>query len=98
MGTLMAALPIHSEERRGEPVRLHGRTIAPIARVTRVRWRGGVWEWHRPVAVEVREGETLSRMPIRDPSRVITVALAAIGCAVALGALRRFGARRMNER
>ena len=89
MASLITLLPVRREERRGEPMHLHGRTIQPIARVTRVRWPGGVWEWHRPVAVEVREGARVRRIAIRSASGVYAVALFAVGCAIAAGALRR---------
>lgn len=85
-------VPFSGKERRGEVMRLHGRTIQPIARVTRVRWPGGVWEWHRPVAVEVREAGGVRRIPIRDTSGIVVVALVAVGCAIGVvgaRALRR---------
>jgi hypothetical protein len=97
MGTLLALSPLRSEERRGEPMTLHGRTIRPIARGVRLQWPGGAWEWHRPVAVEVREGDELRRVPIRDTSRLAVVAMVAIGCAFAVAASRRSRTLRTNE-
>jgi hypothetical protein len=94
----MALSPIQSEERRAEPMTLHGRTIRPIARVVRARWPGGAWEWHRPVAVEVREGDELRRIPIRDTSRLAVVALVAAGCAFAVVASRLARTLSANER
>lgn len=98
MGNLSALSPLRGEERRAEPMTLHGRTIRPIARVVRVRWPGGAWEWHRPVAVEVGEGDELRRVPIRDTSRLAVVAMVAVGCAFAVAASRRSRTLRTNER
>ena len=98
MGRLMSAAPFSREEQRGEVMSLYGRTIQPIARVTRVRWPGGVWEWHRPVAVEVREADRMRRIPIRDVSRLAIIALLAAGGAVVVGASRRPRTLRANER
>jgi hypothetical protein len=56
-------------ETRGQPVRAAGQEITPIGRVRRITWPGGGLIRQRPVAVEVRQGNSTSRLPIHDATR-----------------------------
>src|SRR6266849_5764116 len=61
-------------ETRGNPVETFNRQTTPIGRVVQLRLPFGSITWHRPVAVEVRQGETVHRLPIYDTtSRAISV-------------------------
>ena len=93
-----AAFPLRSEEVRGDPLSLYGRQVTTLKRVTRVRWPGGVWEWHRPAAVEVREGATVRRIPIRNTTHAATFAAMAVGLLIGASVLRAGKARGRNER
>jgi hypothetical protein len=89
----------HSE--RGQPIHSTGRDITPVARVTRVTWPGGRFEWHRPVAVEIRAGDRVRRVPIRDVTRLYTLAgvfaCLMLGGAIAVWAFRARPARRTGR-
>jgi hypothetical protein len=93
-----AALPRRGDEVRGDVLSLYGRQVTTIKRVTRIRWPGGMWEWQRPAAVEVRDGATVRRIPIRDTTRAVTLAALLVGLLIGVGALRASRARGRNER
>jgi hypothetical protein len=57
------------EETRGKQIAHRSREITPIARVAHVTWRGGGFDWQRPVAVEVRQGDAVQRVPIHNATR-----------------------------
>jgi hypothetical protein len=97
MGQTRAASPVSREEVRGDPMLLQGYRVTTVKRVTRVHWPGGVWEWHRPAAVEVQRGAIVQRVPIRDTTRILMLATAA-GLVVGFGLLRRLAALSANER
>jgi hypothetical protein len=60
-------------ETRGNPVETFNKQTTPIGRIVQVRLPIGSFTQHRPVAVEVREGDTIYRLPIHDyTSRVIS--------------------------
>jgi hypothetical protein len=66
----------------GEPVLAHRLKVTPLSCALSVRLPGGAFVWHRPVALLVEgDGET-TRLPIRDPSRRVQVALALSGLAL----------------
>jgi hypothetical protein len=89
---------LKGEERRSDAMTLQGQTIRTVSRVRRVRLRGGVWEWHRPVAVEVHTPDGVRRLPIRDVSRAATWAIGAAGLMLGVGLTRRLRARTAIER
>jgi hypothetical protein len=71
-------------ETRGEPITAFGREITPVGRVFQIRWPRGSFIRHRPVAIEVREGDVMHRLPIPNPTRRITTALTLTAFAVAM--------------
>jgi hypothetical protein len=71
-------------ETRGESITAFGRQITPIGRVFQVRLPRGGFTRHRPVAIEVREGDVLHRVPIPNITRRITTTLTLTGLAVAV--------------
>lgn len=75
-----------SYETRGQPIHAHGQEVTPIGRVTQFTWPGGGIIRHRPVAVEVRQGEHITRLPIRNVTRQI-IALFLAGLALGVLAL-----------
>jgi hypothetical protein len=71
-------------ETRGNPVETFSRQTTPIGRLVQVRLPVGSFTQHRPVAVEVREGDTIYRLPIHDTtSRAISI-IVLIGLATVL--------------
>src|SRR5579884_1543325 len=51
-------------ETRGEPITAFGREITPVGRAFEVRSPRGSFIRHRPVAIEVREGDVRHRVAI----------------------------------
>jgi hypothetical protein len=68
---------------RGKPIVVGNRVITPVARVMTVAaglsqvGLGGGMTWVRPIAVEVLEGGTSSRVSIPDVNRRLATAIAA---------------------
>jgi hypothetical protein len=69
-------------ETRGESIKASGMQITPVGRVFQVRWPKGGFILHRPVAIEVRQGDLLHRVPIRDTTLRVTAALMLAGLVV----------------
>jgi hypothetical protein len=73
-----------TQELRGQPVSRQGLVVTPIARVTRIGWRGGGLDWYRPAAVEVRDDAGVRRIPFYNATRraIFTIALAGLGASI----------------
>lgn len=83
------------EEVRGAMIRQAEQAITPVARVTRLVWRGGTAEWHRPLAVEIAGdggGQPIQRIAIHDATRqaMLGMLLASLVGMVALGVATRW--------
>jgi hypothetical protein len=65
------------DEIRGQPVQTWGYECIPIGQVLQLKWPGGRIVWHRPLAVEVRQGGHSTRLPIPDVTRRLQISLAA---------------------
>lgn len=79
---------------RGVPLDISGREITPVARIISLRWPGGGFTWNRPVAVEVRQGNTVRRLPVRDMTSRVTLTIVLSGLALATLAARFLTKRR----
>ena len=62
----LKAPALHISETRGKSVTAFDRQTTPVGRAVQVNWLGGSFTWHRPVAVEVRQGDTIHRLPIHN--------------------------------
>ncbi len=60
---------LRNQEIRGNAIALRDLDITPVERVTRISWRGGSYAWWRPIAVEVRRGADMRRIPIDNATR-----------------------------
>jgi hypothetical protein len=60
--------------------------VTPIARSTHLAWQGGSLQWHRPAAVEVRNGAGVRRIPIYNATRWAIGAIALAGLVACIGA------------
>jgi hypothetical protein len=75
---------LHISETRGNPITTFDRQTTPIGRVVQLRLPGGSFTWHRPVAVEVRQGETVHRLPIHDTTYLAMSVIFLTGLATVL--------------
>ncbi len=87
-------------ETRGKTLTAFDRQITPVGSVVQVRWPGGSFTWHRPMAVEVRQGDTMHRLPIHDATlrAITTVVLAGFSIVVLVSlSVRRARSRRRRR-
>lgn len=77
-----------AHQTRGNPIEAFGRQATPIGYVVQVMWPIGGFIWHRPVAIEVREGDKVDRLPIPDITSRILIAFGLIG--MVIGVLTSF--------
>ncbi len=86
----------HISETRGKPFAAYGRQIIPVGRVVQISWPGGGFTWHRPVAVEVHQGDKIRRLPIYNATRRATAMVMLVGLAIVVlvSAWRRGGSIR----
>jgi hypothetical protein len=75
---------LHISETRGNPVEIFNKQTTPIGRAVQLRLPGGSFTWHRPVAVEVRQGDTVQRLPIHDTTYLALSAIFLTGLATVL--------------
>jgi hypothetical protein len=84
-------------ETRGKTLFAFGRQITPIGRAIQVSWSGGSFAggftWNRPLAIEVREGDMVRRLPIQNVTRraILGLALAGLAVVALASSLRRRG-------
>jgi hypothetical protein len=64
---------LHTSENRYKPLTIQGKQITPISHIFQVRWPNGTFLWLRPVAIEVRQGDVLHRLPIPNTTRRATI-------------------------
>lgn len=57
------------EDLRGLPLTIAGQQLTPVERVTELGRQHLVVRWRRPVFVEVRQGDSVRRLPIRNMTR-----------------------------
>ena len=78
----LKAPAFHTSETRGKSVTAFDWQTTPVGRVVQVRLPGISLIWHRPVAVEVRQGDTIHRLPIYNVTRRAIGAIVLTGLAV----------------
>ena len=69
-------------ETKAEPITAFGRQITPIGRVFEIRLPTGGFIRHRPVAIEVRQGDVIQRMPLHNATRRATATIMLTGLTV----------------
>jgi hypothetical protein len=74
----------HIGKTRGKPYTAFGRQVVPIGLAAQVGWPGGGFTWHRPVGVEVRNGDDVRRLAIHDVTLEAIVSIVIAGIAVAI--------------
>ncbi len=69
---------------RGEPFTAFGRQVVPIGYAIQARWHGGGFTWHRPLAVEIRDGDNIRRLPIHDVTLEAIISIFMMGSAIVI--------------
>jgi hypothetical protein len=59
----------------GEKVTVGDVSLTPQSRALILHWPGGGLVWNRPVAVVIKQGDRLSRLPIVDVTRLAQISL-----------------------
>jgi hypothetical protein len=80
----LKAPALQINETRGKSVTAFDRQTTPVGRVVQVRLPVGSFTWHRPVAVEIRQGEAIHRLPIHNVTMRVMSAIVLTGLAVAV--------------
>jgi len=57
------------------PIQVGPRRLTPLSRTVGVKTPWGGWSWRFPVAVDVEEGGSSTRLAIPDPTRLALIAL-----------------------
>jgi hypothetical protein len=70
---------------RGEPITTRYGQIVPLARIVKLRWPGGGLNWNRPAAIEVQQGESQQKLPIKNATPRAIFTIAVTGLAITLG-------------
>ena len=68
-----------TSETRNDPTVAFGKQITLIGRALQVKWPGGGFVWQRPIAVEVRQGSIVRRLPIRNGTRIAMIGIVLAG-------------------
>src|SRR5436305_15031754 len=71
-------------ETRGNPVETPNKQTTPIGRVINVWLPFASVTWHRPLAVEVQQGDTIYRLPIYNVTSRVISAIVFTGLATVL--------------
>ena len=71
-------------ETRGSTVETFNKQTTPIGRLIEVRLPFASITWHRPLAVEVRQEDTIYRLPIYDLNSRVISAIVLTGLATVL--------------
>ena len=80
----------------GDPIAVGDLTITPQSLALTLRLPRVGFAWQRPVAVLVRRGGAVARLPIRDGTRLAQLAL--LGGGILLGLAGSAAARKRKER
>ena len=76
-------LQVHTS--RGEPITTRYGQIVPLTRVVKVRWPGGGLNWNRPAAIELQQGQTQQKLPIKNATSRTIFTIVLTGLAITLG-------------
>ncbi len=95
MQTLPRKVGWHLREMRGRTTTAFNKQVTPLGRTVQVNWPGGSFLWQRPVGVEVRQGNTVRRVPIYNATFYVIAAI--FLCGVAMIALASLWVRRSSQ-
>ena len=70
---------------RGEPITTRYGQVVPFTRVVKLRWPGGGLNWNLPAAIELQQGQSRQKLPIRNATRLTIFTIALSGLAITLG-------------
>jgi len=70
---------------RGEPITTRYGQIVPLTRVVKLRWPGGGLNWNRPAAIELQQGQSQQKLPIKNATSRAIFTVGLTGLAITLG-------------
>lgn len=84
---------------RGEPIATRYGQVIPLTRVVKLRWPGGGLNWHRPAAIELQQGQSQQKLPIKNAtSRAIsTIVLTALALTLGLSSILKNRRRHQHD-
>jgi len=82
---------------RGEPITTRYGQIVPLARVVKLRWPGGGLNWNRAAAIEIQEGQSQRRLPIKNATSRTVFTIVLTGLAITLSISSFLKRRRRNQ-
>ena len=82
---------------RGEPITTRYGQIVPLTRAVKLRWPGGELNWHLPAAIEVQQGQSQQKLPIKNATSRIIFTIFLTGLAITLGLSSFLKSRRRHK-
>jgi len=70
---------------RGEPITTRYGQIVPLIQVVKLRWPGGGFNWNRPAAIELQQGQSQQKLPIKNATSRTIFTIVLTGLAITLG-------------
>ncbi len=89
MRASIGPLRLRAERFRGAALSAQGLRVTPVGHRLSLEWPDGGLAWLRPVAVEVSGAGAERRVPVRDVTRMLVLALPAAGALAGLFVSRR---------
>jgi hypothetical protein len=82
---------------RGEPITTRYGQIVPLTRAVKLRWPGGGLNWNRPAAIEVQQGQSQQKLPIKNATSRTIFTIVLTGLAITLGLSSFLKSRRRHQ-
>jgi hypothetical protein len=82
---------------RGEPIITRYGQVIPLIRAVKLRWPGGGLNWNRPAAIEVQQGQSQQKLPIRNATSRAIFTIVLTGLAITLGLSSFLKKRRRHQ-
>src|SRR5579863_310435 len=70
---------------RGEPITTRYGQVVPLIRVVKLHWPGGGLNWNRPAAIELRQGQSRQKLPIKNATSRAIFIIVLTGLGITLG-------------
>lgn len=84
---------------RGEPITTRYGQVVPLTRVVKLRWPGGGLNWNRPAAIELQQGQSQQKLPIKNATSrtIFTILLTALAITLGLSSILKNRRRHQHD-